>query len=260
MFNASLERCTEFGVDYLCQTVASISLVSTWTCLTSARALHCCQKNAFNSMCLALRADPLRLIIPSAAEESQHRICCVVSLVSTALHPNFSNQFHYCRRLMPSQAPESAATNSASPLLCAIVVCVLLDAVIGNQPSLPRNHDAVPLTLNRSASPAQSESPHVNTEPTGALFTASRLSVVDRTVMIPGFPRRYRRIDLMFLMSVSLARPVQDLRSLSHRTPQVSSVNAQQFSNKLLVDSLSACRHLLLIFLTAFPSAVSVSF
>ena len=41
--------------------------------------------------------DPLWLIIPSAAEESQHRICCVVSLVSSALHPNFSKQFHCCR-------------------------------------------------------------------------------------------------------------------------------------------------------------------
>ena len=75
---------------------------------------------------------------------------------------------------------------------------------------VPRNHDAFPLTLNRSASPAQSESPYVNTEPTGALFTASRLSVVGRIVTIPGFPRKYRRIDLMFLMSVLLARPRLD--------------------------------------------------
>ena len=100
---------------------------------------------------------------------------------------------------------ESAAINSASPLLSAIVDCLPFDAVIGYQPSLPRNHDAVPFTLNRSAPTAQSESSHVNTEPTRALFAASRLSVVGRTVMIPGFPRRYRRIDLLFLMSVSLA-------------------------------------------------------
>ena len=151
-------------------------------------------------------SEPLRLIIPSAAEESQHRICCVVSFVSSALHRNFNNQFHSCRKLVPSQAPERPATNSASPLLSAIVDCFLVDTVIGCQPSLLRTHDVVPLTLNRSASPGQSESPYVNTEPSGALFTVSRLSVVGRTVMIPGFPRRYRRIYLMFLMSVTLAR------------------------------------------------------
>ena len=66
------------------------------------------------------------------------------------------------------------------------------------------------LTLSRSASPAQSESPHVNTEPTGARVAASRLSVVGRTVMIPGFPRRCRKTDWIFLMSVSLARPRVD--------------------------------------------------
>ena len=118
----------------------------------------------------------MRLTTPSAAEESQHRICCVVSFVSSVLHPNFNNQFHCCRKFVPSQAPESAATNSASPLLSAIVDCFLLDAVIGYQPSVPRNHDAVPLTRKRSASPAQSESPYVNTEPTRTHFIASRLS------------------------------------------------------------------------------------
>ena len=87
----------------------------------SGRALHCCKKNSFNSICLVLRVDPVRLIIPSAAEESQDMICCIDSFVSSALHPNFNNQFHCCRKLMRSQAPESAATNSASPLLCAIV-------------------------------------------------------------------------------------------------------------------------------------------
>ena len=163
--------------------------------LTSGRALHRCKKNTFNSTCLVLRVEPLRSIMPSAAEEPQHRICCVVSVVSLALHPNFNDKSHCCRKLMPSQPPECAATNPASPLSSAIVDCFLLDAVIGYQPSLPRNHDAVPLTLNRSASPAQSESPHVNTEPTRVLVTASRLSVVGRTVMIAGFPRRYRRIS-----------------------------------------------------------------
>ena len=196
--------------------------VSTWTSLTSGRALHCCKKNAFNSMCLVLRVEPWRLIIPSAAEESQHWICCVVSFVSSALHPNFHNQFHCCHKPMPSQAPESAATNSALPRLTAIVDWFLRDAVIGYQPGLPCNHDPVPLTLNRSASLAQSESPYVNTEPTGALFTASRLSVVGRTLMIPGFPRKCRRIDLTCLTSVSVARPRLGFR---HRTTQVSSVN-----------------------------------
>ena len=109
---------------------------------------------------------------------------------------------------MPSQAPDSAATNSASPLLGAIVDCFLLVAVGGYQPSLSFAHDAVPLTLNRSASPAKTALPHVNTEPSGARFTASKLKVIGCTVMIPGFPRRYRWIHLMFLMSVSLSRPI----------------------------------------------------
>ena len=109
---------------------------------------------------------------------------------------------------MPSQAPDSAATNSASPPLGAIVDCFLLVAVGGYQPSLSFAHDAVPLTLNRSASPAKTALPHVNTEPSGARFTASKLKVIGCTVMVPGFPRRHRWIHLMFLMSVSLSRPI----------------------------------------------------
>ena len=105
-------------------------------------------------MCLILRLDPLRLIIPSTAGESQHRICCDASVSSSSVFSNCRNRFHLS---------QSAATNSASPLLSAIVDCILLDAMIGYQPSLPRSHDAAPLTLNRSASPAQSESPYVNT-------------------------------------------------------------------------------------------------
>ena len=86
--NPSLERCAEFGVNCTFdQQSASIPLIPTWTSLTSGRALHCCDKNAGNSMWLGLRVDPLRLITPSAPEESQHRICCVVSLVSSARHP-----------------------------------------------------------------------------------------------------------------------------------------------------------------------------
>ena len=151
---------------------------------------------------VVLRVDPLRLIIPSAAEESQHRICCVVSLVSSELHPKLQQPVPL---LSQARALTSSRVQRPTQLrhCCVRSLTFLLDAVIGYHPSLPRNHDGVPLTLNRSASPAQSESRYVNTEPTGGLFTASRLSVVGRT----GFPRRYRRIDLMFLMSVSLACP-----------------------------------------------------
>ena len=110
---------------------------------------------------LVLRVDSLRLIIPSAAEESLDRLW------------RFSRPHRQCFRNVAasstvvedprfSQAPESAATYRASPLLSAVVDVFLLDAGIGHQPSLPRNHDAAPLTLSRSASPAQSESPHVN--------------------------------------------------------------------------------------------------
>ena len=89
---------------------------------------------------------------------------------------------------------------------CVRSSIVFCSTRVGYQPSLPRDRDAAPLTLNRQAPPAQSEYPYANTEPSRALFTDSRLSVVGRTVMIPGVPRRYRRIDLMFLLSVSLAR------------------------------------------------------
>ena len=45
--NPSLETWTAFGVDCLFVTQsASLSLVSTWTSLTSGRAIHCCKKNA----------------------------------------------------------------------------------------------------------------------------------------------------------------------------------------------------------------------
>ena len=77
-----------------------------------------CRTNAF-SMCLVLRVDPFRLIMLTAEEESQHWTCCDVEHVSSVLFPGFRNQPRCCRRPMPSQAPDSAATNSASPLLSA---------------------------------------------------------------------------------------------------------------------------------------------
>ena len=154
-----------------------------------------------------------------------------VEHVASALFPDFRNQFHCCRRPMPSQVPDSAATNSASPLPSAIVDCFLLVAVIGYHPSLRLTHDAVPLTLDRSASSAQSESPYVSTGPSGALFTASKLKVVGCTVTIPGLPRRYRSIDLRFFMSVSLARPRLD--------EAFPTAHPSQFPYKLVFCSLA---------------------
>ena len=89
--------------------------------LPVARSIVVVRRTLSTRYVFVLRVDPLRFIIPSAAEESQDRICCVDSFVSSALHPNFNNQFHCCRKVIPSQAPESAATNSASPHLSAIV-------------------------------------------------------------------------------------------------------------------------------------------
>ena len=160
---------------------------------------------------------------------------------------------------MPSQAPESAATTSASPLQSAIVDFFLLDAVIGYQPCLPRNHDPVPLTLSRSASPAQSESPHVSCEATGALFTASRLSVVGRTLMIPGLPRRYRKIDFscpcwshVHLHFKGLMRPVP-----SHSASQLgqSTTVFQQGARRLCIRLQASPSHPS----HGIPSAVLVS-
>ena len=143
----------------------------------------------------------------SAAEKSQNGICCVVSFVSSALHPNFNNQLLLSQAHAFKGFRECSNRLSFSTAECDRRFCSMRGS---GQSSLLCTNDAVPLTPNRSASPAQSEFPYGNTEPTGALFTTSRLSVVGRTVMIPGFPRRYRRIDLMFLMSVSLARPRLD--------------------------------------------------
>ena len=129
----------------------------------------------------------MRLITPNAAEKSlsgasegmslRHQWNWLLKFGCNAEETSGTIQQILC----------SAATNSASPLLSAIVDGFLLDAVI-----------------------AQSGSPYVNAEPTGALLTASRLSVVGRIVMIPGIPRRYRNVDLMFRMSVSLALPRLD--------------------------------------------------
>ena len=92
----------------------------------------------------------------ASAEESQHKIWCVVSFVSSALHPNFNNQVHCCCKSMPSEAPQSAKTQ----LSFTTAEC--------------DRRDAVPLTVNRSASAAKTESPYVNTEPSGTLFASSR--------------------------------------------------------------------------------------
>ena len=106
----SLERWTAFGVDCLFVTQSvSLSLVSTWTSLTSGRAILCCKKNTFQLDVSRFASCPLRLIIASAADESHHKICCVVSFVSTALPPNFNDQFHCCRKPMPSQAPRECS-------------------------------------------------------------------------------------------------------------------------------------------------------
>ena len=78
--NPRLESSIECGVDRISVTrSASVSLVTTWTSLTSGRALHCCRKNAFNSMRLVLRVGPLRVIVPSAAES-----CRVTRLLGIA--------------------------------------------------------------------------------------------------------------------------------------------------------------------------------
>ena len=149
-------------------------------------------RRTLSARCVSFfRVDPLRLIMPSAAEKSQHGICCAASVCISSMPPNCRSQFHCCRRPMPSQAQESAATNSASPLLSAIVDCFPLDAMIGNQPSLPLSHDAVPLVLNRSASPAQSESP------------SSTLSPQELSSQLPGWCRRPHSHDSRFSTEVS---------------------------------------------------------
>ena len=132
------------------------------------------------SMCLVLRVEPLWFGHTQRCRgiTAQNLLCRLTRLLGIA--PKLQQPVP-----LLSQAQRVQRPTQLRHWLSAIVDCFLLDAVIGYQPTLPRNHDAVPLTLNRSPSPALSESPYVNTEPTGALFTASRLSVVGRTV-VPG--------------------------------------------------------------------------
>ena len=89
-------------------------------------ALHFARKTPSAQYVSSCEWIPFLLIMLTAAEESQHWICCHVEHVSSASFPDFRNQCHCCRRPTLSQAPDSAATNSASPLLGAIVDCFLL--------------------------------------------------------------------------------------------------------------------------------------
>ena len=169
-------------------------------------ALHFARKTPSAQYVSPCEWIPFLLIMLTAAEESHHWICCHVEHVSSAFQIFATSSTAVVdprlHRLQTAQQPILVFS-----LLGAIVDCFLLVAVGGYQPSLSFTHDAVPLTLNRSASPAKTALPHVNTEPSGARFTASKLKVIGCTVMIPGFPRRYRWIHLMFLMSMSLSRP-----------------------------------------------------
>ena len=137
------------------------------------------------SMCLVLRVDPFRLTMLTLLQRSQE-IGSFAILSMSPLHrlQTFATSFTAVVDPYVHRLQTALQTNSASPLLSAIVDGFLLVAVIGHKPSLPFTHDAVPLTLNRSASPAQSASPYVNAEPSGARFAASRLKNVDAQLCV----------------------------------------------------------------------------
>ena len=88
------------------------------------RALHCCKKNCFNSMCLGVTSRALALGHTQRCRGITTQDLLCVSSHSSLRHciQTSMTQFHCCRRPMPSQAPKNAATISASPLL-TIVEC-----------------------------------------------------------------------------------------------------------------------------------------
>ena len=89
----------------------------------------------------------------------------------------------------------------------AIVDCFVLVSAIWQPAVFPV---ADPLTLCLSEPPAEPGSLNVKTEPSHGLFEVSKPNCTRSTVITPGLLLRYLRIDLMFFMSVSLARPRLD--------------------------------------------------
>ena len=75
----------------------SLPTAPTRTVRTSGCALHCCGKNAFNSMCLVLRVEPLRWIMLMAAVESQQSICDRDWFGSTVPVPQLSQSHSFER-------------------------------------------------------------------------------------------------------------------------------------------------------------------
>ena len=82
------EMCRILCQLYLRQTVGKRSFPLERASLQVAHYIVA-SRNAVNSMCLVLQVGHLRPIMPSAAEESQHMICCDSSVSPSSVLPSF---------------------------------------------------------------------------------------------------------------------------------------------------------------------------
>ena len=210
---------------------ATISLDLTVTTRTSSRALHTCRKNAVNSVRLVLRIESVRGMILMAVVESQRSICVCNWFGSTVpRHPNFQKN-NATTVSIPSLRKLQITQQPSQRVLSAIGDCSLLVAVLGHQLRFPRTHDAVPLSLCLSES--QSEPLNAKTEAPRALFANPKKNCNCSTAITPRLPLKCLRIELMFCMYASLARPSLDVAfAIAHRKSVLSIHSSLQTSGR----------------------------
>ena len=92
---------------------------------------------------------------------------------------------------------------------------------------------------------AQSKPLNVKTATSRALFAASKPHSDGSTVIAPGWPRKYLRIDLSFFMSLPPARPRLDEAFHIAGPP-----DPQQFANQLSIHSLPTLWQLFFVVLS----------
>ena len=99
---------------------------------------------------------------------------------------------------------------------------------------------------------AQSKPLNVKTATSRALFAASKPHSDGSTVIAPGWPRKYLRIDLSFFMSLPPARPRLDEAFHIAGPP-----DPQQFANQLSIHSLPTLWQLFFVVLSTLPAQSS---
>ena len=188
---------------------------SNFSTRTSDRVLHRCRKNVINSMCPVSRVEPLGLMMLMAVVESLKNICVLNGSESTVSgHPNSQGKSHSCICPIPSDAPENAATISASTQLSAIVDCFLLVVVVVRyQPCFPRIRDGVPFAVCWSESHLPGQCHWTSKRSLHSLFACSKPDCDASTVVAPGLyttscPSDSLRSGALATVSDSLPAPL----------------------------------------------------